>query len=105
MSECLFCRIAAGEIPSRNVYEDNEILAFHDIHPVAPVHLLIVPKTHVESLAHCEAAQAELLGRMLLLAPKLAKEHGLNDGFRTQIHTGRAGGQVIFHLHMHVIGG
>lgn len=105
MSECLFCRIAAGEIPSRNVYEDDEILAFHDIHPVAPVHLLIVPKTHVESLAHCEAAQAGLLGRMLLLAPKLAKEHGLNDGFRTQIHTGRAGGQVIFHLHMHVIGG
>lgn len=105
MSECLFCRIVAGEVPSRNVYEDDEMLVFHDIHPVAPVHLLIVPKIHLESLAHCETAQTGLLGRMLLLAPKLAKEHGLNDGFRTQIHTGHAGGQIIFHLHMHVIGG
>jgi histidine triad (HIT) family protein len=105
MSECLFCRIVAGEVPSRNVYEDDEMLVFHDIHPVAPVHLLIVPKMHLESLAHCETAQTGLLGRMLLLAPKLAKEHGLDDGFRTQIHTGHAGGQIIFHLHMHVIGG
>ncbi len=105
MSDCLFCRIAAGELPSKKVYEDDEMLAFHDIHPVAPVHLLIIPKLHVDSLAHCEAGQAELLGRMLLLAPKLAHQHGLTDGFRTAIHTGRAGGQVVFHLHMHVIGG
>ena len=81
------------------------MLAFHDIKPVAPVHFLMIPKQHLASLAHAEAAHAPLLGKMLLLAPKLAREQGLNDGFRTAIHTGKAGGQLVFHLHIHVVGG
>ncbi len=105
MTDCIFCRIAAGELPSRKVYEDDEILAFHDIHPAAPVHLLIIPRQHVDSLAHCDASHQALLGKMLLLAPRLAQDMGLKDGFKTAIHTGVAGGQVVFHLHIHVIGG
>ena len=105
MSDCIFCRIAAGELPSRKVYEDDDMLAFHDIHPAAPVHLLIIPREHVDSLAHCNDSHQPILGKMLLLAPKLAADMGLKDGFKTTIHTGRAGGQVVFHLHVHVMGG
>ncbi|MDR2219203.1 MAG: histidine triad nucleotide-binding protein [Methylobacillus sp.] len=105
MSDCIFCRIVAGEIPSRKVYEDDEVFAFHDIHPVAPVHFLLIPKRHIASLAECGAADCDILGRMLLLASKLAKEQGLDAGFRTVINTGRGGGQEVFHLHMHVFGG
>jgi len=105
MTDCVFCRIAKGELPSRKIYEDDEVLAFHDIHPAAPVHFMIVPKAHVASLADCGAEHAQLLGRIMLLAPKLAKEQGLNDGFKTVINTGRGGGQVVFHLHVHVLGG
>lgn len=105
MSDCLFCRIVAGEIPCRKVYEDDELLAFHDINPAAPVHFMIVPKEHVESLEKCHARHELLLGRILLLAPLLAKEQGLNDGFKTVINTGKGGGQVVMHLHVHVIGG
>jgi histidine triad (HIT) family protein len=105
MSDCVFCKIAAGEIPSRKVYEDSELIAFHDIHPAAPVHFMIVPKEHIASLEDCHARHEMLLGRILLLAPVLAKEQGLNDGFKTVINTGRGGGQVVFHLHVHVIGG
>ncbi len=104
MSEpCIFCKIVAGDIPSAKVYEDAEIIAFHDINPLASVHFLIVPKLHVESLASCDASHQALLGRLLLLVPKLAKEQGL-AGFKTQIHTGKEGGQEIFHLHVHVLG-
>lgn len=102
---CLFCKIVAGEIPCKKVYEDDDILAFHDIHPVAPVHFMIIPKPHIASLADADAAHERLLGRILLLAPRLAMEQGLNDGFRTIINTGRGGGQEVFHLHVHVIGG
>ncbi|MCE5181367.1 MAG: histidine triad nucleotide-binding protein [Betaproteobacteria bacterium] len=105
MSDCLFCRIAAGEIPCRKVYEDDELLAFHDINPAAPVHFMIVPKEHVDSLGECHARHELLLGRILLLAPLLAKEQGLSDGFKTVINTGKGGGQVVMHLHVHVIGG
>jgi histidine triad (HIT) family protein len=105
MSDCLFCRIARGEIPCNKVYEDDEVLAFHDIHPVAPVHFMLIPKLHLASLAEAEDGHAALLGKMMLLAPKLAKEQGLDNGFRTVINTGRGGGQEIFHLHIHVIGG
>lgn len=105
MSECVFCKIVRGELPSRKVYEDEEVLAFHDIHPVAPVHLLLIPKAHVASLADCGPGHQALLGRLLLLAPKLAKEQGLDQGFRTMINTGRGGGQEVFHLHLHVFGG
>ncbi len=101
---CLFCRIARGEIPSNKVYEDAEVIAFHDINPVAPVHFMLVPKQHIVSLLEVEEAHAALLGRMLLLAPKLARELGLENGFRTVINSGKGGGQEIFHLHIHVIG-
>jgi histidine triad (HIT) family protein len=102
---CLFCKIVRGEIPCRKVYEDAEVLAFHDIHPVAPVHFMLVPKLHVASLFDAGEEHAALLGRMLLLAPKLAREQGLDNGFRTVINSGKGGGQEVFHLHIHVIGG
>lgn len=105
MSDCLFCKIVAGEIPSRKVYEDDDVLAFHDINPAAPVHFLVIPKLHVGSLEECESTHQMLLGKLLLLAPKLAKEQGLNGGFKTIINTGKDGGQLVFHLHAHVIGG
>jgi histidine triad (HIT) family protein len=105
MSDCIFCRIVAGEIPCSKVYEDDEVLAFHDIHPFARVHCLLIPKAHVASLADCSAEHAGLLGRMLLLAPRLAKEQGLDAGFKTLVNTGRGGGQEVFHLHVHVFGG
>jgi histidine triad (HIT) family protein len=105
MTDCIFCKIVAGEIPSGKVYEDDEVLAFHDIHPFARVHLLIIPKLHVASLADCTPEHQKLLGRMLLLAPRLAKEQGLDAGFKTLVNTGRGGGQEVFHLHIHVFGG
>ena len=102
---CLFCRIARGEIPCKKVYEDAEVLAFHDINPVAPVHFMLVPKQHIDSLLDAEEAHAALLGKLLLLASKLAREQGLENGFRTVINSGKGGGQEVFHLHIHVIGG
>jgi histidine triad (HIT) family protein len=105
MSECLFCKIIRGEIPCRKVFEDGEMIAFHDIHPVAPVHFMIVPKVHLASLAHADETNESLLGKMLLMAPRLAKGQGLDQGFRAVINTGEGGGQEIFHLHIHVIGG
>lgn len=105
MDDCIFCKIIRGEIPSRKVYEDAEILAIHDIHPAAPVHFMLVPKLHVASLMEASEEHAALLGRMLLLAPRLAREQGLKDGFRTVINTGKGGGQEVFHLHIHIKGG
>lgn len=102
---CLFCKIVRGEIPCRKVYEDDDVLAFHDLHPVAPVHFMLVPKLHLVSLLDASEAHASLLSKMLLLAPKLAREQGLENGFRTVINSGKGGGQEIFHFHMHVIGG
>ena len=105
MLDCIFCKIVGGQLPSKKVYEDDELIAFHDIHPIARVHFMIVPKIHVDSLAHCNTVHQALLGRMLLLAPRLAQEQGLDQGFRTMINTGRGGGQEVFHLHVHVFGG
>lgn len=106
---CIFCKIIAGELPCRKVYEDDELLAFHDIAPWAPVHFLIVPKEHVESMMHVQEAQQALLGRMMLLAPRLAMEQGCNPypdgGFRIMVNTGLEGGQEVAHLHLHVMGG
>ena len=102
---CLFCKIARGEIPSKKVYEDDEVIAFHDINPVAPVHFMLVPKIHLVSLMEADESHAGLLGKMLVLAPKLAREQGLDNGFRTVINSGKGGGQEIYHLHVHVIGG
>lgn len=103
--DCLFCKIVRGEIPSKKVYEDDELFAFHDIHPVAPVHFMLIPKLHLPSLMEADDSHASLLGRMLTLAPELAKEQGLDNGFRTVINTGTGGGQEVFHLHIHIIGG
>jgi len=105
MSACLFCRIASGDIPSKKVYEDDDVLVFHDIHPAAPVHLLMVPKEHVDNLMTTQARHETLLGRMLLLAPRLAREQGATDGFRIVINNGPDGGQEVYHLHVHVLGG
>jgi histidine triad (HIT) family protein len=104
MTDCIFCKIAAGEIPADKLYEDEDVVAFHDIRPLAPVHFMIIPKQHVDSLAQCEAKHQALLGKILLLAPKLAAEQGLGAGFKTGINTGRGGGQEVFHLHVHVFG-
>ena len=105
MSDCIFCKIVAGQIPCSKVYEDDEVLAFHDVHPFARVHFLIIPKAHIASLADCMPEHEALLGRMLLLAPGLAQEQGLGAGFKTLINTGRGGGQEVFHIHVHVFGG
>jgi histidine triad (HIT) family protein len=103
-TDCIFCKIISGAIPSQKIYEDDDVMVFNDIKPMAKVHFLIVPKLHVESLKACEATHQALLGKMLLLAPKLAAEQGL-AGFKTLINTGKEGGQEVFHLHMHVFGG
>ncbi|RFC33528.1 MAG: histidine triad (HIT) family protein [Candidatus Nitrotoga sp. MKT] len=105
MDDCVFCKIVRGDIPCRKVYDDGELLAFHDIHPVAQVHIMLIPKLHLASLMEADGSHEALLGRMLLLAPKLAKEQGLSKGFRTVINTGKGGGQEVFHLHIHIIGG
>ena len=105
-SHCIFCRIVAGEIPSRKAFEDDDVFVFHDIAPWAPVHLLIIPKVHITALSDTtpEAHEA-LLGKMLALAPKLMREQGVTNGFRVVINTGEDGGQEVQHLHIHVIGG
>ncbi|EIJ46474.1 diadenosine tetraphosphate (Ap4A) hydrolase family protein [Herbaspirillum sp. GW103] len=115
MDNCIFCKIAAGQIPSKKIYEDADLIAFHDINPAAPVHFLIVPRQHVATLADCGEQHAALLGKMLALAPRLAAEQGCaygldaegkpSGGFKTIINTGPDGGQEVYHLHMHVIGG
>ena len=104
-SDCIFCRIVKGEIPSKRVFEDDDVLVIHDIHPSAPVHLLMVPKEHFESLETAEAHHERLLGKMQLLAPRLAREHGATNGFRVVTNNGPDGGQEVYHLHVHVLGG
>lgn len=102
---CIFCKIVRGEIPSRKVYEDEEIFAFHDIRPLRPVHFLMVPKKHLDSLADAGVQDEPMLGRMLAIANRLATEQGSPDGFRVIINTGRVGNQEVPHLHLHVVGG
>lgn len=107
--DCVFCKIVAGTLPSRTVYEDDEFIAFHDIAPWAPVHFLIVPRRHIESMMDVGEAESGMMGRILLLAPRLAMEQGCNPypegGFRIMINTGLEGGQEVGHLHAHVMGG
>lgn len=103
-TDCLFCKIVDGDIPATTIYEDDDVVVFNDIKPMAKIHFLIVPKRHVESLKSCDETYQQLLGQMLLLAPKLAAEQGLK-GFKTLINTGREGGQEVFHIHVHVFGG
>lgn len=108
-ANCIFCKIAAGQIPSRVVYEDAEFFAFHDINPWAPVHFLVIPKAHIPSMAHLDASHAGLMGRMMALVPQLALQAGCRPypqgGFRLVTNTGAEGGQEIHHLHFHVMGG
>jgi histidine triad (HIT) family protein len=104
-ANCLFCKIVAGKIPSKKVFEDSELLVFHDINPWAPVHVLIIPKLHIATLYDAQPAHDALLGRMLGLAPRLMRELGVVNGFRTLINTGQDGRQEVQHLHMHVMGG
>ena len=102
---CVFCRIVAGEIPAKKALEDDELLVFHDIAPWAPVHLLVIPKEHVASLAEVDERHERLLGRILALAPKLMRDNGVTNGFRVVVNTGPDGGQEVPHLHVHVMGG
>lgn len=105
MSDCLFCRIIAGEIPSKKVYEDNHTYAFEDINPQAPTHVLVVPKRHVTGLREAKAEDAELLGRCHLVAANIARERSIEDGYRTVLNVGPRAGQSVFHLHVHLLGG
>ena len=105
MSDCIFCKIVVGEIPSRKIYEDDDMLAFHDIQPAAPIHFLVIPKKHIASLGDAAEADAALLGKLLVVAARLARENGCEQGFRTIINTGRVGGQEVPHLHIHILGG
>ncbi len=103
--DCLFCRIVAGELPSKKIYEDEHAFAFHDINPVAPVHFMIVPRHHIDNLYDVDPAREQALGHILALAGRLAREQGLDDGFRVIVNTGRVGRQEVYHLHVHVLGG
>lgn len=107
--DCLFCKIASGKIPSKPVYQDDEFYAFHDIHPSAPVHFLIIPRLHIPSMALLTEDHAAMMGRLMVLVPKLALQEGCRPypegGFRTVCNTGADGAQDIHHLHIHVMGG
>lgn len=105
MSDCLFCKILTGDIPSDKVYEDDKVFVFRDINPKAQVHLLMIPREHIESLEGLNESHDALIAHMMRLLPQLAREQGLDDGFRTIINTGKGGGQEVFHLHIHLLGG
>ena len=106
MDNCLFCKIIKGEIPSEKVYEDDEILAFKDIHPAAPVHILVIPKKHIDSIAMLEKEDEPLVGRIYSVINKIAEEQGVKeDGFRVIVNCGRDGGQEVMHLHFHILAG
>ena len=102
---CLFCKIVAGQIPAKKVHEDEQVLAFHDIHPWAPVHILIVPKQHITSMVDVTPEHQDLLGHMLAISPKLMQGLGVTQGYRHLINTGPDGRQEVMHLHLHVMGG
>ena len=109
VENCIFCKIISGQIPSRKVFEDDDVFAFHDINPWAPVHFLMVPKLHLPSMSHLTDAHAGLIGKMMVLAPKLAVQEGCRPypegGYRIVANTGEEGGQEVHHLHFHVMGG
>jgi histidine triad (HIT) family protein len=105
VSDCIFCKIGAGQIPSKMIYQDDELFAFEDLHPQAPTHILICPRQHIDSLGNVEPADAQILGRLLVVAAKLATERNLLSGFRTLFNSGEGAGQSVFHLHLHLLGG
>lgn len=104
--DCIFCKIVKKEIPSKILYEDERVIAFEDIKPVAPVHVLIIPKTHIPSVDHLEAKNKELVGELILVAQKIARKQGVADsGYRLVFNIGKDAGQTVDHLHLHLIGG
>lgn len=105
MSDCLFCKIAAGEIPAEKLYNDDDVAAFRDISPQAPQHFLVVPKKHIVNLSDMTEEDDALVGKMMRVAAQVAEEYGIQEGYRTVINNGADSGQVVFHLHMHVLGG
>jgi len=106
MSDCLFCKIIAGDIPSDKVYEDDHVFAFRDINPVAPLHILIIPKKHIAMINDVEDADAITMGRLFVAAKNITKELGVaEDGYRTVMNCGEAAGQTVFHVHMHLLAG
>jgi histidine triad (HIT) family protein len=105
MDSCLFCKIIKGEIPSRSVYKDDNLVAFYDINPKAPVHVLIVPVKHLQSLKEVEEKDKDLLGDLLLAVKNIAEKLGISQGYKVVINNGPLSGQIIFHLHLHLLGG
>ena len=105
MNDCLFCRIIRGEIPSKKIYEDEHTFAFEDINPQAPTHVLIISKEHIRGLKEASAEQAEIVGRCHLTAAHIARQRGIEDGYRTVLNVGPGAGQSVFHLHVHLLGG
>ncbi|NBS11211.1 MAG: histidine triad nucleotide-binding protein [Gammaproteobacteria bacterium] len=105
MSDCLFCKIRDGEIPADVIYKDADLIAFRDIHPKAPVHFLVIPRRHIANLFDVSADDEGLMGRIQLAIPTIAREQGLDSGFRTVLNTGPGGHQEVYHMHYHVLGG
>jgi histidine triad (HIT) family protein len=105
MNDCIFCKIAAGEIPAKKIHEDDDVVAFHDIHPLAPVHFLVIPKNHIPSMAELQPEHDSVMGKVMTAGARIARELGCTDGFRTIINTGRVGRQEVYHLHVHILGG
>jgi len=106
MSDCIFCQIEGKQIPAKLVYEDSEVIAFNDLHPQAPVHVLVVPRKHINTLNDAKEGDTRLLGRLLYAAARVARDRGIAEsGYRVVINVNRGAGQVIFHLHLHVMGG
>ena len=105
MSDCIFCKILDGDIPSNRVYEDEHCIAFHDVQPAAPVHLLVIPRKHISSLDALTPQDQELMGHIMTRIPEIARNQGLEQGYRTVVNTGEQGGQTVFHIHFHILGG
>lgn len=106
MSDCLFCKIITGEIPAEVIYQDNEIIAFNDIDPQAPTHILVIPKQHISTINDIKAEEAVLIGKLYLTAQQLAKKYNINEsGYRTIMNCNSDGGQAVYHIHLHLLGG
>jgi histidine triad (HIT) family protein len=105
MSDCIFCKIIAGEIPSDKLYEDDDVLAFWDIAPQAPKHFLVIPKKHIPMPVDITEADEQITGKLLRVAAELARENGVEDNYRVVFNNGEKSGQVVFHLHVHILGG
>lgn len=105
MNDCLFCKIIGKSIPAKIAFEDDSLVAIHDINPQAPTHLLIIPKRHIDRISHCEGSDSEIFGNLILVAKRLAQQNGIEDGFRLVFNNGTKAGQSVFHVHLHLLGG